>query len=78
MGLIYERDEKANVPPPPPPKRDRGGGGTSHNGDSGALADSDNIRVVADCCVLYVGKGIFRWADVELAAADPVPPRALL
>ena len=32
VGLIYERDEKANVPPPPPPKT--GMGITSHNGDS--------------------------------------------
>ena len=33
VGLIYERDEKANVPPPPPPKTGMKGI-TSHNGDS--------------------------------------------
>ena len=31
VGLIYERDEKANVPPPPKTGRK---GITSHNGDS--------------------------------------------
>ena len=69
MGLIYERDEKANVPPPPSPKTGMKGitlrriTGIPMVPSATADSDLDNVRVVAvaEC---RVGQGIFRWVDL--------------
>ena len=66
MGLIYERDEKANVPPPPPPKTGKEGE-TSHNGDS-AFRWRIRIRIMSGSlqnALLDISPGdVGLWVDL--------------
>ena len=81
MGLIYERDEKANVPPPPKTGKE---GETSHNGDS---AFRWRIRIMSGslqnaplCWIRDISPGdVGLWVDLPTQFQFlPTQARALL
>ena len=76
MGLIYERDEKANVPPPPPKTGKEGE--TSHNGDS-AFRWRIRIRIMSGSLQnAMLDKGYFGGLWVYLDANSVPAAGALL